>query len=213
MKHTARHRAPRPGFRRVAVAGTAALVPLMAAAPTASADPLNDLINAGSSAAGHIGNIAITGATAPNIDAAVDAVVSSASLTPSNYPAPDGTAAAAAPVISTGQKIVDAARSQIGTPYVWGGTGPGGFDCSGLTSWSYSQVGKSIPRTSQDQAAAGAPVSSSNLQPGDIIAFYAGATHVGIYSGGGNVIHAPQAGQNVHETSMSYMPFHSAVRY
>lgn len=215
MKHTARHRAPRPGFRRVAVAGTAALVPLMAAAPTASADPLNDLINAGSSAAGHIGNIAITGATAPNIAApniaaAVDAVVSSASLTPSNYPAPDGTAAA---LTSAGQAIADAARSQIGTPYVWGGTQPGGFDCSGLTSWSYSQVGKSIPRTSQDQAASGAPVSSSNLQPGDIIAFYAGATHVGIYSGGGNVIHAPQAGQNVHETSMSYMPFHSAVRY
>src|SRR5699024_2901346 len=109
-------------------------------------------INAGSSAAGHIGNIATTGAAAPNIAAAVDAVVSSVSLTPSNYPAPDGTVA---PAVSTGQKIVDAARSQIGTPYVWGGTGPGGFDCSGLTSWSYSQVGKSIPRTSQAQAGSG----------------------------------------------------------
>ncbi|WP_295625642.1 C40 family peptidase [uncultured Corynebacterium sp.] len=122
-------------------------------------------------------------------------------------------APAAAPALSTGQKIVDAARSQIGTPYVWGGTTPGGFDCSGLTSWSYSQVGKSIPRTSQAQASGGQSVGMAGKQPGDIIAFYSGATHVGIYSGGNSVIHAPQEGQNVHEASIDYMPVHSVVRF
>ena len=121
--------------------------------------------------------------------------------------------AAAAPAVSTGQKIVDAARSQIGTPYVWGGTQPGGFDSSGLTSWSYQQVGKSIPRTSQAQAEGGQSVGMGGKQLGDIIVFYPGATHVGIFSGGNNVIHAPQAGQDVHETSIDYMPVHSVVRF
>ncbi|MFD8878834.1 C40 family peptidase [Corynebacterium xerosis] len=121
--------------------------------------------------------------------------------------------AAAAPAVSTGQKIVDAARSQIGTPYVWGGTQPGGFDCSGLTSWSYSQVGKSIPRTSQAQANGGQSVGMGGKQLGDIIVFYPGATHVGIFSGGNNVIHSPQSGQNVHEASIDYMPVHSVVRF
>ena len=117
----------------------------------------------------------------------------------------------AAPAVSTGQKIVDAARSQIGVPYVWGGTTPAGFDCSGLTSWSYQQVGKSIPRTSQAQASGGQQVGSPSL--GDIVVFYPGATHVGIYSGNGNVIHAPTSGQTVHEAPMSYMPVHSTVRF
>lgn len=127
--------------------------------------------------------------------------------------APEGVAAAAAPAVTTGQQIVDAARSQIGTPYVWGGTQPGGFDCSGLTSWSYSQVGKSIPRTSQAQASGGQQVGDAGKQLGDIVVFYSGATHVGIFSGGNNVIHAPQSGQTVHEASIDYMPVHSVVRF
>ncbi|MEZ2120908.1 MULTISPECIES: C40 family peptidase [unclassified Corynebacterium] len=112
-----------------------------------------------------------------------------------------------------GQRVVDAARSKIGSPYVWGATGPNAFDCSGLTSWAYAQVGKHIPRTSYAQAAGGTPVSFNNLQAGDIIAFYSGASHVGIYSGHGTVIHAIQSGTPLSETSLDYMPFHSAVRY
>lgn len=112
---------------------------------------------------------------------------------------------------SAGERIVNAARSQMGTPYAWGGAQPGGFDCSGLTSWAYQQAGKTIPRTSQQQAANGMPVAAPSL--GDIVSFYAGATHVGIFSGNGNVIHAPQEGDVVKETPMNYMPVHNIVRY
>lgn len=171
------------------VAGITAL-----AAPTASAAPIN-IPGVGTFDVPGVQNIEGIAGAIPGADAIVNR------------------SAAAAPAISTGQKIVDAARSQIGTPYVWGGTQPGGFDCSGLTSWSYSQVGKSIPRTSQAQANGGQSVGMGGKQLGDIIVFYPGATHVGIFSGGNNVIHAPQSGQNVHETSIDYMPVHSVVRF
>lgn len=112
-----------------------------------------------------------------------------------------------------GQAIVDAAASRIGAPYAWGATGPWAFDCSGLTSWAYAQVGKSIPRTSQSQAYQGTPVAYNDLRAGDIVAFYSGATHVGIYTGHGTVIHALNYGTPLSETPMNYMPFHSAVRF
>ncbi|MFI5504167.1 C40 family peptidase [Corynebacterium kutscheri] len=114
---------------------------------------------------------------------------------------------------AVGEQIVAAARTKIGAPYVWGAAGPSAFDCSGLTSWAYSQVGKSIPRTSYAQAAGGMQVSRDQLQPGDIIAFYSGASHVGIYTGNGTVIHALTQGTPLSETSIDYMPFHSAVRF
>ena len=126
-------------------------------------------------------------------------------------PAAARPAAALAAPVSNGAAIVNAARTRIGSPYVYGATGPNAFDCSGLTSWAYKQVNKSIPRTSQQQAAAGTRVSSPAL--GDIVVFYPGATHVGIFSGNGNVVHAPQSGQNVSEVPMSYMPVHSYVRF
>lgn len=123
------------------------------------------------------------------------------------FPAPGTSPTLPTPV---GQRIVDAARSQIGTPYAYGGSHPGGFDCSGLTSWAYSQVGKNIPRTSDAQAAQGQEVSTPQL--GDIVAFY-NASHVGIFSGNGNVIHSPQAGDVVKEAPMNYMPVYSIVRF
>lgn len=121
--------------------------------------------------------------------------------------------AAPAPAKSEGQKVVDAARSVIGAPYGWGAAGPSSFDCSGLTSWAYGQVGKSIPRTSQAQAAQGTPVSLDQLQPGDIIAYYGGASHVGIYTGNGTIIDALNSGTPVQERPLDYMPIHSAVRF
>ncbi|AKK03546.1 C40 family peptidase [Corynebacterium epidermidicanis] len=121
--------------------------------------------------------------------------------------------AEAAPQQTAGQAIVDAARSKIGSPYVYGAAGPNAFDCSGLTSWAYAQVGKQIPRTSYAQAAQGTPVSRDQLQAGDIVAFYGGASHVGIYTGHGTVIHALTEGTPLSEHPLDYMPYHSAVRF
>lgn len=85
-----------------------------------------------------------------------------------------------------GAAAVAAAKSQLGTPYVWGGTGPGGFDCSGLTSWAYSQAGVELPRLAQEQAV-GTQVAYEDLQPGDL-AVWDG--HVAMYAGDGMYIEA-----------------------
>ena len=111
------------------------------------------------------------------------------------------------------QAVVDAAYSVFGTPYVWGGTTPAGFDCSGLTSWAYAQAGKDIPRTSQAQAQAGQQVSRADMQPGDIIVYYPGATHVGLYVGDGKMVDSLGSGYVVDERPVDYMPIHSIVRF
>lgn len=85
-----------------------------------------------------------------------------------------------------GEAAVAAARTQLGTPYVWGGTQPGGFDCSGLTQWAYRQAGVEIPRTAEEQAV-GRSVSAEELQPGDL-AVWDG--HVAMYAGDGQMIEA-----------------------
>lgn len=85
-----------------------------------------------------------------------------------------------------GEAAVAAARTQLGTPYVWGGTQPGGFDCSGLTQWAYRQAGVEIPRTAEEQAV-GRAVSAEELQPGDL-AVWDG--HVAMYAGDGQMIEA-----------------------
>lgn len=112
-----------------------------------------------------------------------------------------------------GAKILKAARSRIGDPYVWGASGPNAFDCSGLVMWAHEQLGIKIPRTSQDQINGGHHIARKNLQPGDIIAFYGNASHVGVYAGNNRVVHAPYAGQSVVEVSMDSMPYYGATRY
>ncbi len=121
--------------------------------------------------------------------------------------------AAPAPQVSTGQRIVDAANTRVGSPYVWGATGPNSFDCSGLTSWAYNEAGISIPRTSQAQIGGGTQVAKGDLQPGDVVAFYSGASHVGIYAGNGQVVHAPSSGTTVSYAPLDSMPFYGATRY
>ncbi|APT89239.1 endopeptidase [Corynebacterium frankenforstense DSM 45800] len=123
-----------------------------------------------------------------------------------------GSSAPAAPA-SEGQRIVEIAQSKIGAPYVYGASGPNAFDCSGFTSWVYAQVGKQIPRTSQAQASAGTPVAYNDLQPGDIVSFYGGASHVGIYIGDGKIIDALNSGTPVGVRTLDYMPFNNAVRF
>ncbi|GEP20352.1 NlpC/P60 family protein [Pediococcus argentinicus] len=107
---------------------------------------------------------------------------------------------------SVGKKIISLARAEIGKPYKTGATGPNSFDCSGLTQFIYNKVGISIPRTSQQQSLVGKYVSLSNLVPGDLVFWGAPGTsgHVGIYTGNGKCLFAPQPGQTVKEQPMSY---------
>ncbi|GAA0500067.1 MULTISPECIES: C40 family peptidase [Streptomyces] len=105
-----------------------------------------------------------------------------------------------------------AAKTKIGSPYVWGATGPSSFDCSGLTSWAYQQAGQSLPRTSQQQATAGTQIGRDQLKPGDLVLFYSDLHHIGLYAGNGQVLHAPKPGAAVRFESMDNMPFMYGVR-
>ena len=97
-----------------------------------------------------------------------------------------------------------AGQTKIGTPYVYGATGPSSFDCSGFTSWAYAQAGVSIPRTSESQANIGTRIySQSDLQVGDLVFFFGDIHHVGLYAGNGQVLHAPRTGTVVRYESMS----------
>lgn len=117
-------------------------------------------------------------------------------------------------MVTQADAVVAAARSRIGDPYAWGAAGPDSFDCSGLIYWSYQQVGITIPRTSYDQAADGQPVTRDQLQPGDIIIYYPDQSHCGLYSGGGNVIHASTYGVPVAEVPLDNAgPYNQARRY
>jgi cell wall-associated NlpC family hydrolase len=106
-----------------------------------------------------------------------------------------------------------AAQSKLGSPYVYGASGPSSFDCSGLTSWAFAQAGVSIPRTSQAQASAGTRIySQSDLKVGDLVLFYGDLHHVGFYAGNGQILHAPRTGTVVRYESINNMPFQFGVR-
>ncbi|QNE90454.1 C40 family peptidase [Corynebacterium incognita] len=109
--------------------------------------------------------------------------------------------------------VVGSALSKIGSPYGWGATGPDVFDCSGLMYWSYQQQGKTIPRTSQAQIAGGTPVAIEDLQPGDIVGYFPGVTHVGMYIGNGQVVHASTYGVPVQVVPLNSMPVSGVARY
>ncbi len=136
--------------------------------------------------------------------ASIGTAVGAPSAIPASTPAP--VAPAAAPTSSappsTHGGVVGVAMQYLGTPYVWGGASPGGFDCSGLVMYAYQQVGISLPHSSYAQYGAGVSVSRDELQPGDLV-FFDGLGHVGIYVGGGSFIHAPHTGDVVKISSMS----------
>jgi cell wall-associated NlpC family hydrolase len=110
--------------------------------------------------------------------------------------------------------VVQAALTQVGSSYVWGGAAPGGFDCSGLVMWAFQQAGISLPHSSQALAQGGQPVALSDLQPGDVLTFYSDASHTGIYVGDGMMIHSSTYGVPVRVVPMnSSGPIYDARRY
>ena len=109
-------------------------------------------------------------------------------------------------------KAIAFARAQLGKPYVYGATGPNSYDCSGLTQASWAAAGVSIPRVAAAQYSYGTKVSASELQPGDLVFFYSGISHVGLYIGDGQMIHAPHTGTVVKIAPISEMPIAGYAR-
>jgi cell wall-associated NlpC family hydrolase len=124
---------------------------------------------------------------------AADTVVGISAITPTT-----DTVVAPPP---THSGVVGVALSKLNTPYVWGGSAPGGFDCSGLVMWAYAQVGVALPHSTYAQWGYGVSVSKDQLQPGDLV-FFDGLGHVGIYIGGGQFVHAPHTGDVVRISSL-----------
>ena len=120
---------------------------------------------------------------------------------PSDVPA-SGRAAAA----------VEYALAQVGDAYVWGAAGPNAFDCSGLTMMAWAQAGVSLPHSSRMQFGSGAPVSSDDLQPGDLVFYYSPISHVSIYIGNGLIVDAANPSADVRVAGVFSMPYTGAVR-
>ncbi|MFI0485971.1 NlpC/P60 family protein [Actinomadura sp. 9N215] len=126
----------------------------------------------------------------------------------------DPTQLAKLPVVGTGKGVqaLRYAMTKIGDPYVWGAAGPNAFDCSGLTMWAYKQVGINLPHYTGSQWNAGTHVSRGQLQPGDLVFFHSDLHHMGIYVGGGKMLHAPHTGDVVKIAPMAGRPFAGGVR-
>jgi peptidoglycan DL-endopeptidase CwlO len=124
-----------------------------------------------------------------------------ATAEPSNSTAEAPSALPAAPAAKYGG-VVGIAMQYLGTPYVYGGSSPSGFDCSGFVMYVYAQVGVSLPHNAAAQYGYGTPVDRSQLQPGDLV-FFNGLGHNGIYIGGGSFIHSPHTGDVVKISSLS----------
>jgi cell wall-associated NlpC family hydrolase len=107
---------------------------------------------------------------------------------------------------------VATALAQVGDRYVWGASGPDAFDCSGLTSYAYAAAGISLPHSSTSQSRMGRAVSRSELRPGDLLFFYSPVSHVGMYIGNGQMVHASTPSRPVHVAAIDSMPSFSGAR-
>ena len=109
-------------------------------------------------------------------------------------------------------KAIEFALAQIGDRYVWGASGPDGWDCSGLTMAAWRKAGVSLPHSSAQQYSGGDKIPRSELQPGDLVYFYSPISHVGMYLGNGRMVHAPNPGRRVEIAPISQMPYTGATR-
>jgi cell wall-associated NlpC family hydrolase len=135
--------------------------------------------------------------------------------------APSAKASSSAPAVSAGsvvansaaaQTAVDTALAQVGKPYVWAAAGPNSFDCSGLTQFAYRAAGVSLPHSSSGQSGIGAAVSKADLQPGDLVFFYSPVSHVAMYIGNGQIVHASTAGEPVKVASLDSLGSYNSAR-
>ena len=126
-------------------------------------------------------------------------------------PAPEA-AAPAAPVSGTAAAAVQFALAEVGDSYVYGAAGPDAYDCSGLMMMAWAQAGVALPHSSGAQMSSGTPVSTSALQPGDLVFYYSPVSHVGMYIGGGTVVHAANPSTGVNTAPVASMPIAGAVR-
>lgn len=151
--------------------------------------------------------VASSTVSASSASASSSTTASSNSLGSSKAASSQAPASAGSSTVSvSGGSIAGNAAKYLGVPYVYGGTSPAGFDCSGLIYYAAKEAGISLPRTSQAQSTLGSYVSVSDLQAGDLV-FWGGvgsAYHVGVYIGNGQYIHAPEPGQNVTVQSVAY---------
>ena len=111
-----------------------------------------------------------------------------------------------------GEKALAFAKKQLGDRYAYAGAGPNSWDCSGLTMKAWQAAGVKLPHSAGQQYRIGKKISKSQLRNGDLVFFYRGISHVGLYAGNGKVIHAPRPGEAVSYIKMSYMPYAGARR-
>ncbi len=116
------------------------------------------------------------------------------------------------PDSASSSDVVSIAMNYLGCPYVWAGASPSGFDCSGFVMYVYKKVGVSLPHSSRMQYGCGEPVSRANLQPGDLVFFYSPISHVGIYIGDGQMIHAAGTGKDVRISQVWTSSYYGACR-
>ncbi|AEW96048.1 NLP/P60 family secreted protein [Streptantibioticus cattleyicolor NRRL 8057 = DSM 46488] len=128
-----------------------------------------------------------------------------------HHRAPEAVTAPDTAATTAAAQAVAYAYAQLGKAYRWGGTGPDGYDCSGLTQAAWRAAGVALPRTTYTQISAGTPVTRDRLRPGDLV-FFHGVRHVGLYVGHGRMIHAPHPGSHVRLAPVDEHPLSGAVR-
>lgn len=148
---------------------------------------------------------AVAPAEAPEVLAAAPGGINPGDLAPPEAAVPN--------IGGEGMVAVQAALTRIGSPYSWGASGPGSFDCSGLVMWAFGQAGVNLPHSSQALAQGGQAVSMDQMQPGDLVTYYSDASHVGIYIGDGMMVHASTYGTPVRVAPVDNAPIHNVRRY
>ncbi|GAA0972031.1 putative endopeptidase [Nocardioides aquaticus] len=151
-------------------------------------------------------------AAAQAAEAARSQATVSRSTTPEAEPEAEEEPAASVPASGGAGAAVSYAMSQVGDAYVYGAAGPDAFDCSGLTMMAWGAAGVGLPHSSGAQMSSGPSVSSSDLQPGDLVFYYSPVSHVGMYIGNGQIVHAANPGTGVAIAPVFSMPFSGAVR-